>query len=241
MERQAILNWMQYPPHNREEGPVPFLFNISGPIGILQSELDWRLFDFCRIHQIVYDEIENIEKQLDEIEIEPFSKDIDDPSNLNISRKLTFIMDKTIENNRIISFVDHITIVGLWAIAEQFLGKIYRAYLSKVKGIEESEIQTPYKWNDFDIEFQKLGIDIEKCENYLNANECRILNNAIKHTGTVNSALEKFEYFKPHTGQNLEKVPLEMQRYLNGVSNFLGSLIENGNKKIEEITPTNKL
>jgi hypothetical protein len=33
-------------------------------------------------------------------------------------------------------------------------------------------------------------------------------------------------------GQELEKVPLEMHQYVNGVSDFLGSLIEKANEKL---------
>jgi hypothetical protein len=45
MDREAILTSMQFPPINRENGPIPFLFNIGGAIGILQGELEWRLFE----------------------------------------------------------------------------------------------------------------------------------------------------------------------------------------------------
>ncbi len=233
MKRKAIFTSMQASPLEREAGPIPFIFNISGAIGHIQGELDWRLFDFCRIHQITYQEINIIENELDKIEIEPFSENDDDFSNINKARKMNFIIGKDHENKRIISFVDHMTVVGLWAIAEQFLGKIFRAYLSKIQNIDESEVQSPYRWDDFVREYNTLGVDLSQCENFSNANECRVLNNAIKHSGIVNDRLATFAYFTPSKGQSLDIVPLEMQRYLNGVSDFLGSLIETTNHKLE--------
>lgn len=233
MKRKPIYSTFQFPPNERESGPVPFLFNVSGKIGHLQSELEWRLNDFCRIQQIVYKEINNIEKRLDDIEIVPLSADIEDMENINRIRKMDYIIEKEHENKRVTSFVDHITIVGLWAIAEQFLGKIFKAYSSLKNSIPESNIQAPYKWDDFKREFNNQGINLITCENYLNADECRVLNNSLKHENVVNSKLEQFNYFKDFSGQDLEEVPLEMQRYLNGVSDFLGSLIEKANEALK--------
>jgi hypothetical protein len=225
--RKAIFTAMQaHHPLDKDKGPIPFGSNFSGALSNIQGELDWRLFDFCRIHQIVYKEIGNIEKQLNEIETEPFSSDINDEENILKSRKFDYINGKVIENERVTSFVDHMTIVGLWAIGEQFLGKIYKTFVSRKNSVPENAIVAPYKWDDFKREFNNLRIDLTTCENFQNANECRVLNNSIKHDPTVNSKLLRFSYFTPYSGKELESIPLEMQRYLNGVSDFLGSLIE---------------
>jgi len=42
-------------------------YNAGGSLGMLQIELEWRLFDFCRIHQIVYREISEIDKGSQEL------------------------------------------------------------------------------------------------------------------------------------------------------------------------------
>lgn len=223
---------MQAPYSERNNAPIPFGSNFSGKFGHLQGEVDWRLIDFCRIHQIVYKEILHIEEQLDEIEITPFTSDINDEENINISRRMDYIVGMESVNERVTSFVDHMTVVGLWAIAEQFLGKIYKAFVSKKNNISEATISAPYKWDDFKREFNNHGIDLTTCENFQNADECRVLNNSIKHDPTVNSKLLRFSYFMPFAGNDLEAVSLEMQRYLNGVSDFLGSLIEKCNSQI---------
>ena len=232
MIKKPIFHWMQAPPSEIKNVPIPFASNHSGKLGSLQSELDWRMNDFCRIHQIVYKEINNIEKQLDGIEIAPFTDNIDDHENIMISRKLNYIHGKEMENDRVISFVDHMTVVGLWAIGEQFLGKIFKSYLSLKNGVPENSIRSPYRWDDFEREYINAGIDLSTCENYSNANECRALNNAIKHDPIVSARLSTFPYFIPFINKELETVPLEMQRYVNGVSDFLGSLIEKANEQL---------
>lgn len=137
------------------------------------------------------------------------------------------------EIKRVTSFVDHITVVGLWAIAEQFLGKIFREIRGYLDGVNPATVNAPYKWDDFIRDFSTLSIDLTSCENFNNANECRVLNNAVKHDPIVSGRLLSFSYFSGFNGDELMSVPLEMQRYLNGVSDFLGSLIEKGNILLE--------
>src|SRR5688572_2973042 len=113
--KKPVFHWMQL--HPKEEtamGPVPFAFNGAGKIGSLQSELDWKMADFCRIHQIVYKEINQIEDKLNKIQIEPPSSDIDEAENISRSRRMEFLFGKEIEHRNIMNFVDHMTVVGLW-------------------------------------------------------------------------------------------------------------------------------
>ncbi len=224
---------MHAPISERENVPIPFASNISGKLGSIQVELDWRLNDFCKIQQIVYKEINLVDEKLDRIEIEPFTDDIGDAENIMTARKLSYIHGKNMENDRVVAFVDHMTVVGLWAIGEQFLGKIFKSYVSLKNAVPENSVSAPYRWDDFKREYLNAGIDISSCENYVNANECRVLNNAIKHEPKVANRLTAFAYFAPYANQELEKVPLEMQRYVNGVSDFLGSLIETANTNLE--------
>lgn len=232
MAKKPIYHWMQAPISERENVPIPFSSNFNGKFGKLQGELDWRLNDFCRIHQIVYKEINIIEKKLDQIELKSFTDNIDDPENILTARKLDYVHGKNMENDRVVSFVDHMTVVGLWSIGEQFLVKIFKAYISEKNSVPLESVRAPYRWDDFVREYLNAGIDLNICEKYNDANECRVLNNAIKHDSIVTNRLTSFPYFTPFVHKELEKIPLEMQRYINGVSDFLGSLIENANKNV---------
>tara|TARA_R110000868_G_scaffold359462_1_gene621362 strand:- start:137 stop:847 length:711 start_codon:yes stop_codon:yes gene_type:complete len=228
MEKKPIYTILSFPPEEIDNIPKSYGWNTTEKLGPIHNELGWRLVDFCRIHQIVYQQINKSNKKLDEIEIEPFTANPMDIENLGTARRMSWLIGKEFEHKRIINFVDHMTVVGLWAICEQFLGKIYRAYISEKDNIEESTISAPYRWNDFLSSFSDNGIDLTTCDNYSNANECRALNNAIKHEPKVTERLTQFDYFTNHLNKELEEIELEMQRYLNGVSDFLGSLIEKG-------------
>lgn len=231
--RDPIYSVGQFPPdRNREDGPLPFMFNVTGPLGRLQGDLHWRISDFCRIHQITYKEILEVDQGLDKLELDimQFSGDIDSVEGLKMIRLREAVREREIENRRVIIFVDHITIVGLWAIAEQFLGKIYRETYSIRNGVNPDDVSVPYRWDDFVLKYKNLEIVLSDCENFDNANECRVVNNTIKHDPKVGGKLLNFTYFNSFAGKDLESVPLEMQRYLNGVSNFIGSLIEKANK-----------
>lgn len=210
------------------------MFNAFGPLSGIQSEFYWRLFDFCRIHQIVYKEIESIDVKLDSLGVEniKFTGDIESFEEYQKSKTISAVMGMDIENNRIVNFVDHMTVVGLWAIAEQFLGKVFRGYKSLTDNCAPEDVKCPYRWDEIVTVFTTIGIDLLACENFQNADECRILNNAIKHDPAVGNRLMSFSYFVNYQGKKLEDVPLEMQRYLNGVSDFLGSLIERADQQL---------
>jgi len=213
------------------------MFHASGPLNGIQQELHWRLFDFCRIHQIVYKEIALIDAKLDSLDVEnlKFTGDIESFEEYQKFKLIGAVRDKDIENNRVLNFTDHITVVGLWAIAEQFLGKVFRGYKAVIDNCQPESVQHPYRWDAIVNVFTSIGIDLSACENFQNANECRILNNAIKHDPIVGNRLISFPYFAPYQGKRLEDTPLEMQRYLNGVSDFLGSLIEYADKQVASL------
>ena len=227
MKYKPIYSLLQTPPGSKD-GPLGFMDNISGPLGKLQGELDWRLFDFCRIQQIVYKELERTDTALQAF-VDSHSQTT--PSSLSEeeeyfrSKVFDSVIAKDTEIRNVNAFVDHITIVGLWAIAEQFLGKIYRELVGQLNGVDPITVSAPYRWDESMRKFTIVGIDLTSCENFANANECRVLNNSIKHDPLVSNRLMSFNYFSTYAGQNLISVPLEMQRYLNGVSDFLGSLI----------------
>ena len=232
--REPIYSATQFPP-SRPDGP--FIFHAYGPLNGIQQELHWRLFDFCRIHQIVYKEISYIDAKLDSLGVEniKFTGEIEPFEEYQKSRLICAVMDKDIENNRVVNFVDHMTVVGLWAIAEQFLGKVFRGYKALIDNCPPESVQHPYRWDALVNIFTTIGIDLLACENIQNADECRVLNNAIKHDPTVGNRLMSFPYFVQYQGKRLEAIPLEMQRYLNGVSDFLGSLIENADQKLSNL------
>ncbi|MEQ8382604.1 MAG: hypothetical protein RH949_09570 [Coleofasciculus sp. A1-SPW-01] len=203
----------------------------------MYSELQLLLFDFCRMHQIVYKEIAHIEEGLTRFTQEnkrkltlsstPYLSEEEYYKELQKTRILDSIIAQDQENKHVIGFIDQMCVVGLWALAEQFLGKIYRTYIAVKNSVDANTVSSPYKWDDFKKQYyERIGVDLSTCDGFQDANKCRLVNNAIKHNPIVGQKLEGFPDFAPHKGKKLMEVPLDMQCYLNGVNNFLGSLME---------------
>ncbi len=224
-----------------EVGPNSYW--VVGHLGTTYDELQWLLFDFCRMHQIVYKEIVHIEEKLDSfveenkeeliLSINTESSEEEFYKELQKTRVLDVIIAKNHENRRVVGFIDQMAVVGLWTLSEQFLGRIYREYIAVKTSVDADTVSSPYRWNDFVKKYASIGIDLSLCNSFQDADECRIVNNAIKHDPIVGKKLEAFLYFKPYKGDKLIDVPLDMQRYLNGTTNFLGSLIEKVDTQLE--------
>lgn len=233
MTRNPIYSTFQYP-SVIPGGPDAYW--VVGHLRIMFSELQWLIFDFCRMHQIVYKEIVHIEKGLTRFTHENKEK-LTLSSTLDLSEEeyykelqKTRILDSIIaqdqENKCVLGFIDQMAVVGLWALAEQFLGKIYRTYIAVTTSVDADTVSSRYRWDDIIKDYASIGVALSTCDGFQDANECRAVNNAIKHDPTVGKRLEVFLYFAPYKGEKLMEVPLDMQRYLNGVNNFLGSLME---------------
>lgn len=240
MTRQPIYSSFQYA-STIPGGPNTYW--VVGHLLKVNSELQWLLSDFCRMHQIVYEEIMHIEEQMT-YSTKQNKEQLTLTSESDLSEEEYYqelgkirILDSKIaqnqENEHVISFIDQMAIVGLWALTEQFLGKIYRTYIAVTTNVNADTVDSPYRWNKFVDIYKTVGIDISKCDNFVDADECRVVNNAIKHNPTVGDRLEVFSHFQPYKGKKLMEVPLDMQRYLNGVSNFLGNLMEKVEQQLD--------
>lgn len=218
-------------------GPDPYMFNIAGPFGALQGELHWTLHTYVRLHNFAYSSFHEHDAKLDvfaaslRAEETIASKDFEEyeAEMIGKSRRMDFLIAEEVDLDRSVRTLNQMFVVALWALAEQYLGKVFQKTVSLQTGAAVETVQAPYRWDNFKIEFPSQGIVLENLHDYAVANECRVLNNHIKHSPVISSKLAAFSPFSGHLGKPLEKVVINPQRYLNGVSNFLGSLIERGN------------
>jgi hypothetical protein len=197
-------------------------------------KFDWKIVDFCRLQHITYSYIISREKALDEYadKNKEFLNNANDQSmeGLVAVRQRENMRAETASNYQTFQFSNQMTVVGLWALAEQTLGFVYRQMFASIKAVPESDVKIPYKFDKFKKKFLELGIDLEKLDTYDDANECRILNNTIKHRHLIEGDILKFAYFLPYSGKPILEVEFELQRYVTGIIQFLSSLIEQGNQ-----------
>lgn len=227
-----------------QTGVHSYLFNGSGPLGNLYSELHYHLYDMSRYHQAVIRELNsNYEKvgewsdtlkgKVEEIEKNVFDEEELELWKFRVSEERVAINNADMEIARAQAFADEFTIIGLWATAEKYLGLVYRHIESNQTNTAFDNTSAPYRWDQIKNAFLGKAITLESLDGYLDANECRLLNNAIKHGGKVGSNLTSFSCFSGCLGQELHKIDFEMQRYYNGVYSFLGDLIRQANKIID--------
>jgi hypothetical protein len=124
--------------------------------------------------------------------------------------------------------INRMFIVALWSLAEQFPGRIFKALVSLRTAAGPNKV--PYRWDDYKVGYLQETITLEALQDYEIANECRILNNQFKHGEVVSAKLSAFAPYANKIGAELDDLDVEPQRYLNAVSNFLGSLIEQCNE-----------
>jgi hypothetical protein len=223
-------------------GPNSYMANVRGPLGTLQAKLDWQLTHLCRFHQIMYANLKErdaeIGRQHEELKkpseaAKAASDEEAEDHAIGASRIRMAIRDADDEVEKTKNLADHFTVIGLWATVEQYLGKVYVPLAAHVNRVVAASVNAPYRWDDFRAGFRGLGIDLTALHGFPDADECRVLNNTIKHTGFVDTRLGQIVFFAPHRGKDLSEVEFEMQRYVNGVTHFVGSLIERASKIID--------
>ena len=223
-----------------EEAPMGYFHNSMGKLGRIQLELDWKMFDFCRLQQIIHSDITENESKIDAL-IDENKDRLTNPSEndfqaVNMRQN---IQAQSASNYQTYQFSNQMTVVGLWAIAEQTMGFVYKQLYAELNGVAENSVLIPYRFNDFKQKFSELGVALETLDTFTDADECRTLNNTIKHGHLIEGYILNFPYFVPLAGKPILEVDFELQRYVTGVIQFLSSLIEEGNCILDPSHPRN--
>jgi hypothetical protein len=219
------------------KGPDPYLFNIGGSFGAFQGELHWTLDVYVRLHQHAYASFRRHDSKLEELAAELNSAAPVPPSDseeyeaqmIGRSRRMDHLYAEEVDLERSVHAINRMFVVALWALSEQYLGRVFQHLVALRTGTPPESVLAPYRWDNFKSAYPAEGVQLETLQDYALANECRVLNNHIKHKPTVSDKLVLFAPFHGQLGKPLERIGIDPQRYLNGVANFLGSLIEKCN------------
>lgn len=233
------IRWLGQFPFGEDGGPKPFPFYI-GPLSKFQGQLFWKMHDLCHFHQIIYKDINRkyilLEEQHDihKKNWREYPPNLDEDGlewfHFQNIRSTDFLLANEEDIARIKKFSDEYTVIGLSATMERYLFEFITCIESHFPTISTTYNSQIFKWEDFINKFKSKSIILNNLDGYADANECRVLNNAIKHDGIVGDKLAKFPYFEKHKNLELSNLDFEMQRYVNGVSNFLGHLMDSGNR-----------
>lgn len=213
----------------------------NGELIGLHSAFYWNYTDIVTYHQIVADRLKNLYMELEKayeelkvkrekIDLENMDGDEAEIHNYQFSRALSGLRGRELELDSSSAFLKNYYIIGLWAMVEQYVGKTLTIGERNING---SSSAGSHVWSDIVDRFSKIGINVKACKGYSNIDECRVLNNKIKHIGVADEKLAEYPYFRNFSGQDLNRINFELQRYTDSVFEFVGNVMEELDLKIK--------
>lgn len=224
------------------EGAEIYRPNDNHELLKLYSEFYWNYNDIITYYQIVAGRLHDIDREIDDahkelrekyskIDFESLDEEEIEMYNFQFSRSTTGLRDKDLELRSSAAFQKNYFIIGLWAMVEQFMGKTLRI---GEQHINASYLGEEHKWHKIVKRFNQIGVDLKVCKGYSNIDECRVLNNKIKHVGVVDHDLTGYPYFSSFVGKDLNNIDFELQRYTDSVFEFVGNVMEELDSKITQ-------
>lgn len=241
-ERQPIRSRMQIIAGEGPEmySPPP---GSAADIQGLQSRFVWHHHDLCLFHQAMYGHLEARSDQMDKVaaqyqaRVQMFNDaQVDSEGEDHEMAQVLFARMREhqhvlwMEHRSLRSFADQHVVIGLWAMVEQYCGRTLIA-TEKSVGMTVASGESPYAFGELEKRFEGAGVRLKNCKSYDSINECRVLNNKIKHLGSVDKTLAGFKRFDGLVGTELGEVELEMQPYADGVYEFVGSVMETAGER----------
>lgn len=121
-------------------------------------------------------------------------------------------------------------IINSWILVERALGESFSSLHNLNNGsIPKSK---SYRWDEFKKKFGAFGIILEKTPGFDDANLCRVVNNAIKHSGMVSLEMTKSSQFHGKEGHNVRDILIEPQAMITAAYGFGIAVIEAVDEKI---------
>lgn len=223
---------------NREQILAPQEIKIGHPLAcdhytphthdflLLYGVFQFELSDMALFHRSAISTAKSLDKELEEyitsIKNRPETPNYNDEdpyfwTELKKSREREYIIENDSRINSIAINADELLIVGLWSKAEKYLNKSLSIL---------STTSHDHRFNQIIISFNNHGIDITKLPGYEGANECRLINNSIKHGGLVSQQLSNCVNFTNKEGIEINSIHLNVQQYMLSIHHFIGSLLE---------------
>ena len=230
--RKRIISPMQWPVVHGGSAPIDVrLFDMIDPFLRHWSLAHWELENLALFNQATYYNVAERDKNLDLAvgnlkDWQRPASDADDDEieafNLAMSRHQNAIIAGDMEMEAISRYADEVTIIATWAFAEKYLN----AGLTTMRTLLNLPPANSHRWPDIASSYAECGVVLSTLDSFADADECRRLNNAIKHSGKVDGGLTQFAFFAGKQGSTLNDLVLETQRYYFGVADFVGATFE---------------
>ncbi|HDS9329492.1 hypothetical protein GOY49_011410 [Klebsiella pneumoniae] len=207
----------------------------------LLSQFNFKLEEIVVFHRFTLATFNNNKKviadrhnefrQLDEDEMIKLSPDEFELYQLRFMRHMEYINHQDDINNKASYIANDSVVINTWAMNEQYMSRGLAQLISIKENKDINTIKPPHTWDKIKDKFLNYGIDFETLPSYDDFNECRVLNNKIKHLNTVDSALESFPSFSGKLNETLSGMKFPLQKYILASHHFIGMLLEEASIK----------
>lgn len=207
----------------------------TGKFGGLQSAFGWELVNLALFHRAAFGEVLSrhgfLQKEaaLDERgeSKHPVGSDEWEMDQISLSRRRTAFLNSHAEAAAIAGFADELAVIALWSLVEKTLGQTLT--------IMDPNLHQ-YRWDQLQRGFSAYGVDLMQLPYANIADECRLVNNAIKHGGVVTPQLDRLARFSGKVGHRIRDLDLAVQTYMIGVYNLVGATLEVCDAQLAGIT-----
>ncbi|MBW5814411.1 hypothetical protein [Yersinia kristensenii] len=145
---------------------------------------------------------------------------------LSFARHMEYINHQDDINNKASYIANDSVVINIWAMNEQYMTRGLANLISIKENKAIGEVNAPYGWDLIKNKFLSYGIDFNNLPSYDDFNECRVLNNKIKHLYAVDATLEAFPTFSGKLNESLSGMQYPLQKYTLAAHHFIGMLLE---------------
>lgn len=229
--RKEILSAMQWSIFNKT---APYDIRLAGVFDEWASRWHmamWELENLAHFNQSVYGGVkERLDKseallseykRIQQIAVEDDSMEASFKEQKLVRMRQSMMINDDVAD-AVARYADEVTIIAVWAFIEKHLNHALIALQARLN-IPQA---TDHRWPNIEQAYIRCGIDLSKISAFADANECRQVNNAIKHGGVVSNALGARPSFAGKVGLPLETIVLDVQRYYLSAGDFTSAALE---------------
>ncbi len=226
-----ILSAMQYAAKNQDTPYDMLLPDMIPPFMEAWAGAIWDLENLALFNQAAYTSVSSRDRaaegilvqhqQLQKLPIDPTDDFGYEVQQRNLANMRQAIMDTDLESDGIARYADEVTIIASWAFVEKQLNRALLALQSALG----QPTNTDHRWPVIEAEYLQCGINLSQAKGFANADECRKVNNAIKHSGNVSAGLAALPAFIGMLNKPLASEHLDTQRYYFAAGEFVSSVL----------------
>jgi len=222
---------MQYASENHDTPYDMLLADMIAPFMEAWASAIWDLENLALFNQAAYASVTSRDqaaqgiveqhRQLQNLPVNPNDDFGYDLQQRQLANMRQVIMNTDLEIEGIARYADEVTVIASWAFVEKQLNRALLALQSALY----QPASTDHRWPAIEAAYVQCGVNLSQANGFANVDECRKVNNAIKHSGVVSAGLAALPAFVGKLGKPLANEQLDTQRYYFAAGEFVSSVL----------------